>query len=331
VSLRFAGAVALSRLHYVICCLAFGHAPVVLGRLIIKLLDAVGQLPECDLHHVEYFAGCAHVAKAMLSAGYSVAAYEIRRDPIYHDFLSDRGFAVAVLLLLRLRSDGWLLAAIVCSSFVRINAGSRRSQGRPLGDTTLPGVAAGNIMASRLALLAILASCLGCTFVIEQPAGSMLQWHPRMQLLCTRCVIRRKSIQMWDFGAASVKPTWLYSNGLWFRDIDRFRVPRAGEPPRALVCRFRDVKGAVRFRGTGLLKPSQSYPEPFGTALERAYTLNRAGLVDRASQHRERVLAYSETVEVKALIGVLRDDSSYDGCAGWRDANLDAVFACLAR
>ncbi len=97
------------------------------------------------------------------------------------DLCEDVGFVMAVALVLSVRVRGLIWFAPVCSSWGFINrSASMRSPLSIMGDTTLPHVRLGNLMASRVALLIWLARARGCTWVVEQPMSS--SWcapHPQ--------------------------------------------------------------------------------------------------------------------------------------------------------
>ena len=60
---------------------------------------------------------------------------------------------------------------------------SKRSKCDPTGDTSLPSVRAGNLLLSRVVLLAMLALWQGGTYIIENPMSSLLPFHPRIAQL----------------------------------------------------------------------------------------------------------------------------------------------------
>ena len=81
----------------------------------------------------------------------------------------------------------------------------------PLGDTSVPCVANGNVMVARCCLLILLAASRGVFWILEQPRGSLLDQHPAFQLLMRKIRIFRKHIRMSDYGGLTDKGTWLYS------------------------------------------------------------------------------------------------------------------------
>lgn len=77
---------------------------------------------------------------------------------------------------------GACLLAPVCSSWVFMNrATSMRTFASPLGDPQSVGVQDANRMVSRVVLLLAVAWAKGMFVIWEQPKGSLMEQHPRMQ------------------------------------------------------------------------------------------------------------------------------------------------------
>lgn len=164
------------------------------------------------LDAVEFFAGARAFSNAVAEAGRAVVAYDIVYDADRMDILSDVGFANAVRLVLSLHSGSQSLSAPVCSSWTFINRGtSCRSSAFPLGNTAEPSVQAANRMVYRQVILLWLFTAKGVFWVLEQPAGSLLERHDAFVHLCTYINIWKTSIHMDEFGGDTSKPTWLYS------------------------------------------------------------------------------------------------------------------------
>ena len=81
----------------------------------------------------------------------------------------------------------------------------------PLG-TEFGATQVGNIMAARVAILLLVAGARGIHWLLEQPKGSMFQYHPQIEAAIKLLRCWRKHIKMGSFGAATDKPTWLYSS-----------------------------------------------------------------------------------------------------------------------
>ena len=99
-----------------------------------------------------------------------------------------------------------------CAANLRARGSTHRSLGRPLGDDSLPACRIGNQMVARCCLLIMLAASRGIWWVLEQPRGSLLQYHPAFEMVSKLPKIYRKHIRMGDFGSATEKGTWLYSS-----------------------------------------------------------------------------------------------------------------------
>ena len=67
-------------------------------------------------------------------------------------------------------------------------------------------------MAARVAILLLVAGARGLHWLLEQPKGSMFQYHPQIEVTFNLLRCWRKHIKMGSFGAATNKPTWLYSS-----------------------------------------------------------------------------------------------------------------------
>ena len=65
----------------------------------------------------------------------------------------------------------------------------------------------------------MLVCLLACLFL-----GSLMERHPRFQLLIALIDVFRHSIFMKDFGGESAKGTWLYSSAAEIFWIDRFKA-----------------------------------------------------------------------------------------------------------
>ena len=237
------------------------------------------------LLHVEFFSGEAAITRAMREACRQAASFDVRDEPVFQNMLTSEGFVLAMLLVLRLVPGAGMLAAPVCSTWVWLNRGtSLRSSGRRLGDTLRQQVRDANCMVARVVLLAILTTCRGLVWIIEQPANSLLEKHPRFQLLLSRMPVYRITTYMQAFGGPSLKPTWLYSNSPL---IDELARKPSGERSATRVemvkaCGRGESTGRIKYTGGDDLKESQTYPREFGLALVEWYTRHRAHFEQRA-------------------------------------------------
>ena len=245
----------------------------------------------------------------MWALGMPCVPFELEDNPQLYDFTSAKGFALAVALCLSLRAGGFLLAAPVCSSWVWLNRGtSLRCEFCPLGMG--PNTQMANGMVSKLAVLLRIVSPLQALWVFEQPAGSLMQLHPRMQDIFKCMQVYRSSWRMSDFGGATQKPTWLYANRS-LEGLAAHRDTRSRTASGSLVTKRRDTSGRLRVTGAGaVLKHSQHYPQGFGRALASVY---QAYIPD---------LLREEFVPPRLSEGALHDQ--------WEDALIGDIITSLS-
>ena len=87
----------------------------------------------------------------------------------------------------------------------------------PIGWESRTWVRLANVMNARVALLVLLISYYGCTFLFEQPGSSLFtstpSWINAVRLLRRNGVsVWRQCVQLGAFGGLSQKPLHLYSN-----------------------------------------------------------------------------------------------------------------------
>jgi hypothetical protein len=203
--------------------LGFLHAPLVLRQLCLLLFSIPGDFLEPVFDMVELFAGDHAITKALWSAGRLCIPFDVLHDSVLYDILGDIGFIHALLLVLSLRvgslrahahtlscvlsimtcmgmdmqTGGCCWMAPVCSSWTFMNkATSGRHISKPLGRCGLHDyVHEANVMVSRCTLLAWAALAAGAFYCLEQPAGSLLQFHPRWQELIVATKVHRTTCQ----------------------------------------------------------------------------------------------------------------------------------------
>lgn len=94
----------------------------------------------------------------------------------------------------------------------RSSGTSRRSVSNPLGEEKFKSVRDGNVLCCRTLIVMMIAASLQTWWLIEQPRGSWMESHPCFQDVLKRMDVWRHHIRMGQFGAKSIKPTWLYSS-----------------------------------------------------------------------------------------------------------------------
>jgi hypothetical protein len=187
-----------------------------------------------------------------------------------------------------------------------------------MGALCQPSVRYANKMVSRVCLLVLLILAKGCWFVLEQPKNSLMQHHARFQQLIRLTKLIRVSLNMGEFGAHTLKPSWLYSNVRWLSDILNFRTHvfelGAGKTIVNITCK---KDGTKCVQGGKELKLSQEYPQKFGRGLAKVKNHNLKNAAELGRQMR----LHSKNTKISLHLPV--------GTSSWSDAGLASVFALL--
>lgn len=104
----------------------------------------------------------------------------------------------------------------------RSRGSTRRSKSSPLGDQAAPSVKIGNLMATRCAIILLIAAARSLFWILEQPQNSLFQFHPLVEKVLSMVPAYRYSMRMGDYGARSQKLTWLYTCQLCFATCNLF-------------------------------------------------------------------------------------------------------------
>ena len=233
------------RLRFVLWALTMYGVPLIIGQIALKVL--LSTVPIKPLGFIELFAGKRAITHGMWDDGRLGIPYDIADDDLHENFLTSEGFAYAMLLALALEGGGGSWAGIVCSTWIGLNRNtSGRRRWKPLGHIQYASVRDGNLMAARLAALLQVLDALGSWWVIEQPAGSLLMAHPRMQHIISKGTVYKHMFRQQDFGAASAKPTWLWSNRNWIGRLSDEKLPDAATTSLTTL-----VNRGIKRDGTG--------------------------------------------------------------------------------
>ena len=301
-------------------------APSALVKLVAAVQHAVPWSERHAYNHVEFFAGQKAVTKAFVSKGCRALSFELK-DCELLDVCSHCGYVCAILLCLRLAWGAGALAAPVCSSWVWVSRSStKRSLFNPLGSCRCASVITGNEMVSKLCLLIWLLHSMGVVWLVEQPANSLLEAHPRWQKLIATIKTWRVRIYMGDYGAESPKPTWIYAPVPWIHEIVDFRIKTEGPAMKSTVVtctRTVDARGRVRTTGGPDLKATQTYPEGFGAAVYQLHQRHRAESEALACEHRRACIQKMQSwSDVKTFLEQRTEDD-------WSDARIPEVMSWL--
>jgi len=190
-----------------------GHRTVKAIGPILAIMACLSHLPDTwDLNVVEYFSGVQSVTNGCAQQGPQAVPYDVNLDTRL-DMTSSVGFLHAVELALRIRPAGMAFFAPPCSSFVWVNRyTSGRSSSSPEGHRDRPHVQSANLIVVRCCILIMILVSKGCMWCLEQPASSVMKFLPCFQDICGFHKVTEVFTYMGAFGAATMKPTRLYSN-----------------------------------------------------------------------------------------------------------------------
>ncbi|CAK8985427.1 30S ribosomal protein S6 [Durusdinium trenchii] len=236
----------------VLAGLRFMKAPMVLAAL-CSLMFANSQLNFKPLDHLELFAG----VHSITSGEWKESRHAIPMDLTYdkdggQDILTPVGFCNMLYQVLSLRPGGALWSAPVCSSS---RGSTQRRTDNPMGCTSSPSVAAGNLMVARLTILLAIAVAKRCMWPLEQPVNSLLDGHVLFQqfLRLKQVTCYRVSTSLSWFGADTRKPLWVYSSRREIQELNDF-ADRSLRPENQseMIVRYEDSEGKQRIKGGSL-------------------------------------------------------------------------------
>lgn len=311
-------------LKFLIQALNYVRAPTAFIQLLLTVALVFG-IPVEDLDLVEYFAGMKAVTRAAARAGRAAVGYEIKDNELM-DWMSDEGWSFALWLALKLKKCAQSMLAPVCSSWTWMNRHtSGRSIERPLGRPHLKYIKDANTMVSRVALMCLLLTVKGIFWVLEQPKGSLLEYHPRIQMLARHFNLFRVSFPMGNFGGETQKDTWCYSFHSCVMKLPQYattKFVKANSGIQVVVVKT-DKSGKTSVSGGKDLKGTQHYPDGFGEAITNLY-------LDCKKEIEADYAAFRSEVENN---GKLRN--LWEAAAGrdqlWHDARLLRVLRHLQK
>ena len=293
-------------------------APLILFALLASLFRSClqhGGVPT-PIDGVEFFSGVGNIAARMNKLGYDCLAYDINHADPGQNLNTDEGFITALSWGARIRENGLCSWGTVCSSWVWLSRQmSRRSVLKPFGDESREFVRLANQQVSRMCLLWFILFAKAVCVLLEQPASSIMNFHPRFPKSLHTCYT-----WMGAFGHASPKPTRLWSNKVGMTnhlrrgmtDNDKVRI---AENKTVMSTIETDLFGNKRVTGNGVtLKHSQAYTPEFAAAVVKGWN-------SRWTNGDEIALEISDS-----------SDSDYppDGSSDeWEDADVKHIVAMM--
>ena len=282
-------------------------------QIMVLLLTLQGAPRTVD--SVELFAGCRSVTNGIRGLGYSAVGLDFSTISYWDNINSTTGFLKALTYVMGLAPDGFLWAAPPCSSWVWMARGSSgRSKEQPLGRQSHEKVRQANEQISRVVLLLLVAMLLhNAIFMAEQPASTLLPFHPRWQMLLKEFQLFEVNLWMQPYGGTSPKRTWLCSNKECIQELCLPLDPSIQTTVVTSETKISPISGKTSVTGTKDLKSTQAYPSQFGKAVARTYA--------------------NAVVQESFGDGVALDELEDVPCStdSWDDAGLQQVLADLQK
>lgn len=140
------------------------------------------------------------------------------------DLLTDDGFALVLLLALRLRRGALATLGPQCSSWVWLSRSvTQRKPEAPAGNVKVKCVQEGNELNRRIALLVQVISLSGAYYIVEQPLSSLFFHTDAMKTAIEVTSARKVTFDMGNFGHMTKKPSIVVGNVPWLDGIQTFR------------------------------------------------------------------------------------------------------------
>ena len=314
--------------RFILNALVLHGAPAMLVKFVMTLMASTDPAPLIGF--LETFAGKKEVTRALQRKfpKRPAVALDITYDRKACDYVSAYGYAISWWLLLSVTMG--FISAPVCSSFTWINRGtSKRSMAFPLGDRTVSSVVLGNTIVSNLMLQLWLLSNIGVIWILEQPARSLMEEHPRFQLVLTAFPVYKLHVWMSDFNAPTAKPSWLYSNSPYIAELLNFRVRDSKGYVRCqkkcVVKKKRRADGSMSVSGGPDLKATQAYTREFGQAVSMWY----ASRMQSHSRMRAKIAAKVNKAVLEGKVDLSKAMREDGDC--WSDSSLKGAMEVLQR
>jgi len=270
----------------------------------------------------EYFSGQEALSRSLRKLGFNIGSFDIKKNHRTMNINNTTGFIHGLVKACTTKPGGFGHLGIVCSSWVFMSSGtSKRSIDRPHGDLSQPSVRRGNKMVARSMIFFWIFKALCCWAMVEQPQGSVMQHYKRFQRALAMRLFRLH-IWMGEFGARTVKGTWLYStHKKLVKEIQNHRTRRNPACNANLVKKTNRHGERQVTANQKELKKSQTYPIDFGRAVAKVYRNHRRTLQQKAARVVKSALKKHKHIDLESICK--RDQRL------WKDAKLKHVVAEL--
>ena len=248
-----------------------------------------------DISVLEFWAGVGLIATAARAQGLRAETIELTTGRPTDDLLSYEGFRHAVGLVLRLKKDGLLWLAPVCSTFVwlRSSQAKRCPENDYKGDQTNESICEGNRGADVAAFLFVLAWARSAQVALENTPGSTIWKYPAVRTVLETLpglhfgILHRCVFDEAEHGERYGKLFKVLASGPWVRSPGLIeKCSCLGRVHTGLV----DRKGAAIRGRLGDLTASQAYPCKLGLAVISAWQTHGSCVLVTPPASSDRVL-----------------------------------------
>ena len=215
----------------------------------------------------------------------------------------------------------------VCSSWIWIaKESTRRSLRNPRGNMQVSSMLEDNKIVARTAVMILICYSKSVSWVLEQPARSLMTHHPAM-VWVGKCVRSLLGLPWWNFSTymgafagETVKPHTLYGCSPWNGAMARKHPGQIGAGGDHVVKTYVDKRGRSKVVGGPRLKDTQAYSEAFGVAVASSF-YDMDGDEELRSQmnmHGRDGIDEADEVSFEQAWADLDVDSVLDVVAEWR-------------
>ena len=260
--------------------------PVICFNMLHYINACMGPLSR-TLDDIEYFSGVANIARAFRHNRGTAAEYDYIRSAEHENLCKPSGWMTAFVLTMKLQERGLASWATVCSSWIFMSKScTGRSRAEPWGTQPGPGLAArdvcqynggnpvatrwqdGNTMAARMICTRMLLQARQCTWLLEQPESSVMEYIPEFSYLRMR--VQKTKTVMGAFGHHERKGTTLLSCHDWHKALGK-GLPPGYVPKKAILdlqgkSRWRHREGRYRYN-----RENQAYTQEYARAVFEAH------------------------------------------------------------
>jgi hypothetical protein len=153
------------------------------------------------------------ITSAVLAQGKAAACF----DRVYtelDDMCTDRGYERSVGLVMRIKEQGNLWSAPVCSTWGYLaRSTTKRSRGNPSGQIAFNRTRNANRMVVLMSMLTLLAWTRNVHVWIEQPQNSCMQTFEPFKSVCEHVLTEQCLTYLWQFDQrGNCKPLRIFSS-----------------------------------------------------------------------------------------------------------------------